>query len=46
MTVHQIVLIGLSGVGKSTVGRALAERLAWPFVDTDDVVIERIEIAE
>ena len=41
MTAHQIVLIGLSGVGKSTVGRALAERLGWPFVDTDDVITER-----
>lgn len=41
MTVQQIVLIGLSGVGKSTVGRALAERLGWPFVDTDDVITER-----
>ncbi len=41
MTVQQIVLIGLSGVGKSTVGRRLAERLGWPFVDTDDEVTRR-----
>jgi shikimate kinase/3-dehydroquinate synthase len=37
---QQIVLIGLSGVGKSTVGRALAERLGWPFLDTDDLITE------
>jgi shikimate kinase len=30
-----IVLVGLMGVGKSTVGRRLAQRLALPFVDAD-----------
>ena len=35
---QQIVLIGLSGVGKSTIGQALAERLGWPFIDTDDLI--------
>ncbi|MFA7249765.1 MAG: 3-dehydroquinate synthase [Dehalococcoidia bacterium] len=40
-TPRQIVLVGLSGVGKTTVGRALAERLAWPFLDTDDLVLAR-----
>jgi shikimate kinase/3-dehydroquinate synthase len=33
-----IVLVGLPGSGKSVVGRLLAERLARPFVDTDDLV--------
>lgn len=32
---RSIVLIGLMGAGKSTVGRRLAERLAMPFVDAD-----------
>jgi len=41
MPARQIVLIGLSGVGKSTVGRALAERLGWPFLDTDELVTQR-----
>ncbi len=30
-----LVLIGLSGSGKSTVGRLVASRLRLPFVDTD-----------
>ncbi|MYI83232.1 MAG: 3-dehydroquinate synthase, partial [Chloroflexi bacterium] len=37
---QQIVLIGLSGVGKSSVGAILAERLGWPLIDTDDLVTE------
>ncbi|MCA9855860.1 MAG: shikimate kinase [Dehalococcoidia bacterium] len=40
-TPRQIVLVGLSGAGKSRVGRILAERLGWPFVDTDDLITER-----
>jgi shikimate kinase len=31
-------LIGLSGAGKSSVGRALATRLGWPLRDTDAIV--------
>ena len=30
-----IVLVGLMGVGKSTIGRRLAQRLRIPFVDAD-----------
>lgn len=30
-----VVLIGYRGAGKSAVGRGLAERLGWAFVDTD-----------
>jgi shikimate kinase len=37
-----IVLIGMTGVGKSTVGRPLATRLLLPFVDSDEE-IERSE---
>jgi shikimate kinase len=33
-----VVLVGLMGAGKSTVGRRLAKRLELPFVDSDDAI--------
>lgn len=33
-----LVLIGMAGAGKTTVGRRLAERWAVPFVDTDHLL--------
>jgi len=36
-----IVLAGFMGVGKSTVGRVLADRLRWQFVDTDEEIVSR-----
>ena len=38
--VRQIVLVGLSGVGKSSTGAILADRLGWPLIDTDDLVTQ------
>lgn len=35
-----IVLVGLMGVGKSSVGRRLARRLGLPFVDSDEAIEE------
>jgi shikimate kinase len=37
----RIILIGFMGSGKTTVGRALAGRLGWELVDTDDLVEAR-----
>jgi len=33
-----IYLLGFMGVGKSTVGALLAERLRWPFIDLDTTI--------
>lgn len=38
---RSIVLTGFMGTGKTTVGRRLAERLGFGFVDTDDMIEER-----
>jgi shikimate kinase len=35
---RHLVLVGLMGAGKTTVGQACAQRLERDFVDTDDVV--------
>jgi len=37
---RRIALVGLRGAGKSTLGRKLAERLGWPFIELDRVVEE------
>ncbi len=39
---ENIVLIGMPSSGKSTVGKILAERLNRGFVDTDDLIVNRI----
>ena len=37
-----IVLVGLMGVGKSTVGRRLARQLGLPFVDSDSEIEDAV----
>ncbi|MFF7546671.1 shikimate kinase [Streptomyces canus] len=39
MTAPQVVLVGPMGVGKSTVGQLLAERLGVGYRDTDDDIV-------
>ena len=31
-----LIVMGVSGCGKSTIGKSLAEDLSWPFYDGDD----------
>jgi len=42
---RHVVLVGLMGVGKSTVGRRLAKELERPFVDVDEQVELRAGLA-
>ena len=36
-----LVITGFSGTGKSLVGKQVAERLNWNFLDTDDEIVKR-----
>lgn len=37
----RILLVGLMGSGKTTVGREIAARTGWPYVDNDELVRNR-----
>ncbi len=41
MNKESIVLIGMSGAGKSTIGRLLSEALGFSFTDLDDYISEK-----
>lgn len=36
--VQHVACIGLMGAGKTSVGQVVAEQLAWPFVDVDELI--------
>ena len=38
MTVEKILLLGMMGAGKTSVGRALTARTGWPYRDNDEAV--------
>ena len=38
---RNIILVGFMASGKTSVGRALAERTGWTLVDADDVIVSR-----
>lgn len=35
---QRLVLVGMMGCGKTTVGRLLADRTGWPYADNDELV--------
>lgn len=41
MKSESIILIGMAGVGKSTIGRSLAKALGFDFIDLDDYIAEK-----
>lgn len=41
MTHQNIILTGFMGTGKTTVGRLLAKKLTYRFIDTDDTIVSK-----
>jgi shikimate kinase len=39
---ERVVLIGMMGAGKSTVGAALSKLTGWPYVDNDQIVEQMV----
>jgi shikimate kinase len=37
---RRLLLVGMMGSGKTTIGRAVAARLGWPYLDNDELVRE------
>ena len=35
----RVLLVGMMGSGKSTIGRLLADATGWPYADNDDLVV-------
>jgi shikimate kinase len=35
----RVLLIGMMATGKTTIGRALAARTGWPYVDNDELLV-------
>jgi shikimate kinase/3-dehydroquinate synthase len=42
---RKLVLTGFMGTGKTTLGRLVAEKVGVPFVDLDDVIVEKVGLS-
>ncbi len=40
MSEQRIVLIGMMGAGKTTIGLAISHRTGWPYIDNDEIVAQ------
>ena len=40
-----IILIGMMGCGKSSVGKKISETLNMPYIDTDEIVEQRLKMS-
>ena len=38
-----VIIVGLMGAGKTSIGKMLAEKLGYDFVDSDEVIVKREE---
>ncbi|MBQ2774416.1 MAG: AAA family ATPase [Clostridia bacterium] len=45
LSVQNIVLVGMPGCGKTTIGREIAKKTGRKFIDTDDIIVERAEMS-
>jgi len=45
MNTNNIILIGMPGAGKSTIGVVLAKKLGYTFIDSDLVIQEKAAYA-
>ncbi len=43
--IENIVLIGMPGSGKTTIGRIIADKLCMQFVDTDKMIVDRAKMS-
>ena len=39
--IHNIILTGFMGTGKTSVGGRLGQALGWRFIDTDDLIVQK-----